>query len=66
MTTRIKELDGSRSVEIERKGGDVYVDSGTNCFQFDVAIFLRAIEREFGVTICPLVCRDQVVRATIA
>lgn len=51
MTVVLKEVDGARGVSIELRAGVLYIDGGdgASCFAFDVALFLRAIERAVGV-----------------
>lgn len=49
MTTKVKDLDGGRTIEIERQEGTIFLETGLDCLVFDVALLLRAIERELGV-----------------
>jgi hypothetical protein len=51
MTITIREIDAARSVEMESKGDVVFMETGGSCFQFDRALFLRAIERELNVVV---------------
>lgn len=53
-TFRIKEYDGAREVEMEVQGEVVYIDSARSCYAFDRALFLRSIERAFGVVMFDL------------
>lgn len=51
MTEIIKEIDGSRSMEVQERDGVVFFDDGRFCLHFDKQILIRAIERELGVAI---------------